>query len=220
MHEFIGLVIVVSILAGAWAIGTLKERKRLRNLEAFAEDCGLELLPTPTADDIKKFFGLAYPKHDGIGRCGNTFIADNGQTRVVLFDYEIKTGSGKSEKKRNFVLSLITDGRMRLPVLRVSQQTLTSKLFDMVNKKTIPIESDSAFNSEFHVTGPIAEDVINFLTASNREHFRQARFPCVELKGDCCLLELSKKKMTAETARKHLSDSLAFCAPWRSTPQA
>lgn len=216
MHDWIVPLLFFTFFIGAWVYGWFVESRRVKGLNEFAQEIGLELAPVLGTPELEVFFQFPYANHQGSGKVGRAFTIDNGETKLSIFDYSIASGSGKEKKERHFTLALVSEPGIVRPAVRIMRKSLTGKLFDLVSRKSIAIETDPAFSQEFHISGVSETEIQAFLTPARIKAIRDSSFRCLEMFGPHLLIEHDQKAMRAATLRSQMASTLTFAKALRT----
>ncbi|XZE43984.1 hypothetical protein SH467x_003569 [Pirellulaceae bacterium SH467] len=215
MQQWIAPILVLSAIGVAWLLQYWVEKRRREKLRAFAEELGLELHEELPGDDRSLFGGFPFSRRGDRQTAGWTITIDDGQTRVVLFDFQTVSGSGKNKSTRNYVLSLVTDRGVRAPYIEIVPKTWGLKLGKWFGRKSIELPDDPAFSDRYRILGDPEDQVCSFLTSSRRLAIQGEGIKSFSAAGNTFLLEHEEKKLKAVKVRELLNRSLALCKSLR-----
>jgi hypothetical protein len=211
MQQWIVPILVLTAIGVAWLVQYLLENRRRKKLLAFAEEIGLEAYPELPSDDRSLFRVFPFSRRGDRQTSGLTVVIDDGDTRVVLFDFQTVSGSGKSKSTRNYALSLITDAGFRAPYLELVPKTWGIKLGKLFGGTSIEIPDDPSFSNRFRILGEPESEVTGFLNSVRRAAIGGAKIKSFSAAGNSFLIEHEEKKLNASNVRELLNRSLALC---------
>lgn len=211
MQQWIAPILVLTAIGVAWLAQYLLENRRRKKLLAFAEEIGLEAYPELPSDDRSLFRVFPFSRRGDRQTSGLTVVIDDGDTRVVLFDFQTVSGSGKSKSTRNYALSLITDAEFRAPYLELVPKTWGIKLGKLFGGTSIEIPDDPSFSNRFRILGEPESEVTGFLNSVRRAAIGDAKIKSFSAAGKSFLVEHEEKKLHASNVRELLNRSLALC---------
>lgn len=215
MQQWIAPILVLTAIGVVWLVQYLLEKKRREKLQAFAVELGLEAYPELPVDDRNLFRVFPFSRRGDRQTSGLTVVIDDGETRVVLFDFQTVSGSGKNKSTRNYALSLITDGGFNAPYLEMVPKTWGIKLGKLFGGTSIEIPDDPPFSSRFRILGEPVSEVTAFLDSARRSAIGTAKIKSFSAAGKSFLIEHEEKKLNAANVRELLNRSLALCKSLR-----
>lgn len=215
MQQWIAPILVLSAIGAVWLIQYWVEKKRREKLQAFADELGLELYNELPGDDRRLFGVFPFSRRGDRQTPGWTITIDDGQTRVVLFDFQTVSGSGKNKSTHNYVLSLIIDRGVRAPYLEIVPKTWGLKLGKWFGRKSIELPDDPAFSDRYRILGDPEDQVRSFLTPPRRLAIQGEGIKSFSAAGNTYLVEHGEKKLKAAKVRELLNRSLALCKSLR-----
>jgi hypothetical protein len=201
------LLIGGAFTAGWFYLGHLEKRRRERVI-ALAKELGLELNWQLPDEDQTRFRPFEISSKGRNQRTAMTLVADNGQTRISLFDYSFVTGSGKHQTTNNLTVAMCRDARLQSPALKVEPASFLSRMGTLVGYQDIDISEDPEFSKAFLVRGEEEEAIRRFLTADRRATIMQQPKQHVAILGDTMILVRRHKKLDEQQVKPFLAEAL------------
>jgi len=202
------LLLIAGAFVAIWLVTQQIEKKRRQRVIDLAKQLALELHWLLPDEDRNRFsrFDLS-----GKGRnqhAGMTLIADNGDTRITLFDYSFVTGNGKNKSTHHWAVAQCRDARLTAPDLQIEPETWVSRVGSLVGYQDIDIPEDPEFSKKFLVRGGAEEAIRAFLTLERRAALLEHPTQRMAIRGDTMILTRPRMKLDAKHVKPLLSDSL------------
>jgi len=197
-------VLVVAVIVYSW----LQAEKRRRILAAYAVEHGLEFSGSDPFDleDQLEQFKLMQSGHSR-GAC-NVLWGDHAGSKVILFEYSHKTGSGKHQTTHSFVCC-----QWQLPVSLVPMAIRPEGLFDRMAEwfghNDIDFES-SEFSRRYHVTGDDPREVYAVIDQRMMGFLMESGLDCLEITGNQALTYRDESDLSPERCDWFLALSEGF----------
>ncbi|MEC8556412.1 MAG: hypothetical protein VXZ82_15490 [Planctomycetota bacterium] len=198
MLEFLPLLFVLTIIAlvsfGVVAGSIVAARKRRETLAKFAEDLGLEYQEILPAQDASQFQQFNLANKGRARKATNAVTADSGELRLVIFDYNYTTGSGKnSTTRRQSVVMAFSSSSLQLPHFNISPESFLSKISDFFGFKDIDFVDDKAFSDAFLLHGADEAAVRKFFTPERRKKFFDFRDVSIEARANIFIFYIPRR---------------------------
>jgi len=162
--EFI--VVIGGLAAFAAIAGTAVwlESRRRKSIKDFAESLGMEVsMKLPSADE-SVFFAFDLAKRGQQQKTKLALIADDGVTRIVLFDRLITNG----KNTHSYTIAMSSDSRLAAPPLQLQRASWSTKLTGLIGVKPIQFPDDPEFQNRFAVRGRPELEIRGFLNERRR----------------------------------------------------
>jgi hypothetical protein len=208
MLELLIIAVIASALFGGWFITGHLEKKRRQRVIDIAKELELELnweLPETERLALQRFEVAQKGRNQ---RTSLSLMADNGETRICLFDYSFVTGSGKNQATHHWVVSLCTDDRLGAPAMQLKPETFLSRIGSLVGFQDIDIPEAPEFSKTFVVQGNNVDRIRGYLTPVRRDALLQQPKQTYALDQDHLLIVRVRKKLDAQYIKPLLSESL------------
>ncbi len=216
MDRWLVPLVIFSALGLFWLVNYFREKSRLKKLTLFAEELDLEMHPTLPEQDARRFGVFPLASQGERRNAGLTFTIDDGNLRIVLFDYETISGSGKSKNHQKYVLGMATDSSIQAPGLYLSPSSWIAVLTDVFAKKRIELEGNPKFSSDYRILGEQPEEVVSFLTPARCSVLQSTPFKSFSAFRNTLLIEHPSKSLQAKEARQFLATTLAVAKAMRN----
>lgn len=200
-------VIAIALLGGFFVTGHLEKKRRQRVID-LAKELELELnweLPDTERIALQRFEVARKGRNQ---RTSLSLLADNGMTRICLFDYSFVTGSGKNQTTHHWVVSLCSDERIAAPEIQLKPETLLSRIGSLVGFQDIDIPEAPEFSKAFVVQGTDEERIRKYLTPVRRDAFLLEPKQTYALDQNHLLVIRERRKLDAQHIKPLLSESL------------
>jgi hypothetical protein len=166
--EWLIAITLVGVLAGGYAYMGHLDRKRRQGLAALAKELGLELNWQLPDMDLARFNRFPIAAEGRLPTTGTTIVADDGETRMLVFDYSYTTGHGKNKRTHSFSIAMCSNPDLKIPSLNIKPETWQSKIAEIVGYTDIDIDEDPAFSKRFSIKGEDPIAIRNFLNPVRR----------------------------------------------------
>lgn len=172
------LMVVLAIVAGIRA-----EKKRKEAFNTFAAELGLEYSESLGSKDLGEFQRFKLADKGRSRKQRNVIVADSGELRMVIFDYQYTTGSGKNSATHRQSVVLSTAPALGMPGFSLSPETFMHRIGDFFGFKDIDFDEDPAFSDKFLLHGESEEAVRGFFNENRRKAFMEYQDVFVEGHG-------------------------------------
>jgi len=210
---FGALVVVLIIVSSSYEKKKLEERRL--QMQQLAERLGFQYLPeslggVPESGFLGTFFGwgevgpedrfLALfqgfsPFGLGHSQCVRSLVAGRKtDADWLIFDYEYKitTSTGKTTSTRTYRPSIVAARLpIALPMIRIGQESLFSRLGNLVGIQDIQFESEE-FNRRYRVVGQDVKAIYSLIHPKTIEFLMASRFPEWQVGGQLVVLQFSE----------------------------
>ncbi|MEI8211272.1 MAG: hypothetical protein WCI02_03935 [Planctomycetota bacterium] len=206
----IWIFFAVSVAVGFVLLGVSQhnDRKRRDALAELSKQLGLELnwqLPSEEANAFQRF-ELA---HKGQGRSSNTTLsADDGMTRLAIFEHTFVSGSGKNQNRSYYVIGMARDDRLNAPAMSLQPRNWMHSVSALFGAKTVDFPDDPTFVQRVAVKGAFPELVRAFLKEPAREFIRGTPRLQMATDGDTLILIKPRLRLKAENVRPTMDETL------------
>ena len=196
----IGIVVlvVVSIIYGIYY-----EKKRREVFQSITSELGLEFYKDMPLVDGNEFSGFQLAQRGRGQSSRNAVVADSGELRMVFFDFQYTTGSGKNSKtRRQTVMMAISKSSLKLPHFTLSPESFLNRIGDLFGFKDIDFDDDAEFSDAFLLHGANEESIRAFFDPVRRKKFFEFRDVTMEARGDAFIFYKPGVRIKAEELRK------------------
>ena len=204
------VLLIGGIGLATWLVGSYLEKKRRQRVIDLAKELDLELNWSLPDQDQGVFSGFQVVQKGRNKSTNLSLIADDGQTRIALFDYSFVTGSGKSQQTHHWVVSLCRDEGLGAPAMQLKPSSFFSLIGSLIGFKDIDIPEAPEFSKSFVVQGKDPEAIRKFLMASRREALMKKPKQTYALQECHLLIVREKQKLDAPNIKPLLGESLAL----------
>lgn len=213
--EWLIVLSLMGILGGGYAYISHLERKRKQGLIALSRELELELNWQLPETDLVRFNQFEIANQGRLPTSGTTLIADDGETRLAVFDFSYTTGYGKHKRSHLFSIAMASSPKLALPTFRIDPQTWKSKIAELVGFSDIEIEEDPDFSKQFTVHGDDPVAIRMFLDSARRTAISQ--FPNQSLAGrsDSLLVIRKYGRLKPENIRQMMTEALLLVKAMR-----
>ncbi|MFN9714147.1 MAG: hypothetical protein ACK57G_10175 [Planctomycetota bacterium] len=207
---FVFLGVVGGIGLVIWLVASHREKKRRERVIQLAKELDLELnwiLP----DQEQGVFGQFQVVQKGRNRTTNLcLIADDGETRIALFDYSFITGAGENQRRHHWVVSLCRMDALDAPAMQLKPTTFLSLVGSLIGFQDIHIPEAPEFSKAFVIQGNAPEAIRQFLNAARRDAFLRDPKQTYALLNRHLLIVRENQKLNAPKIKPLLGESLAL----------
>jgi len=161
------LIVVVGGLAAFALIGGTAvwvESRRRKSITQFAESLGLEVASKLPSADESRFFYFDLAKRGRQQKTKLALIADDGTTRMVLFERQITSG----QNTHSHTIAMSYDSRLTAPPMQLQRASWSTKLTGLIGVKPIRFPDDPEFQARFAVRGRAELEIREFLNVQRR----------------------------------------------------
>lgn len=212
--EWLILLACVSIVGGfvliLWLVINHFEKRRKERIAQVAQHLQLELNWGLVEQDRAIFYQLIDAKRGRNPRVLVSLVADNGDTRITLFEYSFVTGSGKSQQTHRWVVSLCRDANLSAPDVQLKPATFLSRISSFFGFQDIDLPDSPGFSKAFVIRGREPDRIRSFLHASRQAAFFQQPSHSYALRGKYLLVIREKSKLDGPSIKPLLSQSLSL----------
>jgi len=206
--EWLIALTILGLLVGGYAFVSHLERKRKEGLATLAKELGLELNWQLPEAELARFNRFQIANKGRLPTSGTTIIADDGETRMAVFDFSYTTGHGKQKRTHLFSIAMCSSSNLSIPNMSIEPETWQSRIAELVGYRDIDLEEDPTFSKRFSIQGndPIA--IRNFLTPERRAAI--TKFPNQRLAGqnDTLLVIRRHVRLKPENVRELMTEAL------------
>ena len=208
MEWLIALTTLVGLLVGGYGFFSHLERKRKEGLATLAKELGLELNWHLPAAELARFNRFQIANKGRMPNSGTTIIADDGETRMAVFDYSYTTGHGKHKRSHLFSIAMCSSSKLSIPNMSIEPETWQSKIAEFVGYRDIEIEEDPSFSKRFSIQGDDPIAIRSFLNPERRAVI--TKFPNQLLAGQSDTLLVIRKygRLKPENVRELMTEAL------------
>ncbi|MCA9127364.1 MAG: hypothetical protein KDB22_09765 [Planctomycetales bacterium] len=199
-------VIVLAVVGGI-AYASYAERKRREAVQRLASDMGLTFLPTLAPEDQNAFQQFNLASRGRAQKTSNAIVADSGELRMVLFDFQYTTGSGKNQSTRRQNVVLASSSSLSLPVFAISPESFFHRISSFFGHNDIDFNDDPDFSQHFLLHGPHEAEVREFFTFERRQAFLEHRTLHVEGAGRHFIFYHPGKRRKPEEIKSLLAEA-------------
>ena len=209
MFPFVFAAFMIAGFIGLAIYAGVREKKRREGLRLIASELGLEYGEALSGIDAERFYRFPLAQRGKYPKASSAIIAESDDKRMVLFDYQYVTGSGKHRKTHHLATLLCYSPRLNVPSMSLEPESWTNKVATFFGGQDICFEEDPAFSTVFRLRGPDPEAIRKFLIPVRREKLREHFNDCVEAHGDSFILYRKYKQLSAADVHSLLKDGLA-----------
>jgi hypothetical protein len=200
------LVITASILL----IALRSEKKRKEAVSKYAEDLGIKFYEQLPSADTQAFsqFGIA---SKGSGQqAKNAVIADSGELRMTIFDYEFTTGSGKNRTTHRQSMVLAHSPSLQTPAFTISPESFLHRIADWFGFKDIDFDEDPEFSDAFLLKGEDVDAIREFFDSKRRKAFVALPKVAVESKPGCFVFYRPHKRVKPDEYKTLMEEAFTI----------
>lgn len=149
------------------------ENKRRQAMVGLASGLGLAYSETLEPRDQSLFdnFQLASQGRSFGRRASNVIVADSGDMRMVLFDYQYKTSSGKNSHTHRQSVVMVANPSLAVPEFVLSPEGFFNRILAVFGAKDIDFDDDKEFSDRFLLQGSDESRIRSFFDATRRVGF-------------------------------------------------
>ncbi len=198
---FVIWIAVAAIGLGVFLYGMFAEKKRREAIQAMAESLGLEYAATLPSSDQPLFSDYQLASQGRGRKTSNVIVADSGELRMILFDYQYTTGSGKNSSTHRQSVVLVSSPSLRLPEFRLAPEGFFQRVAEFFGSKDIDFEEDAEFSKRYLLQGPVEKAIREFFDAGRRKHFLEFDRLHVEGRGSSFIFFQLRTRCDAEALK-------------------
>lgn len=206
----LGVAIVVGFVLSVWLVANQIEKKRKERIAQEAHSLQLELNWGLLEQDRAVFHQFIEAKRGRNQRVVVSLVADNGQTRITLFEYSFVTGSGKSQQTHHWVVSLCRDSNLSAPDMQLKPATFLSRISSLLGFQDIDLPDAPEFSKAFVIRGSEPDRIRVFLHAGRQAAFIKQPSYSYASRGNYLLIIREKSKLQELNIKPLLSQSLVL----------
>ncbi len=185
MEPFLITLMWGAVIAGVGAFlifNLVSNKKRRQGLEQFAQNSGIEFQERLSTADQRLFDQFALSQKGRNPKARNAIVADAGNLRMVAFDFQYTTGSGKNQSTRRQSVLMTTGPQLQLPKFTLSPESLIHRIGDFFGFKDIDFDDDPHFSKQFQLHGDMDASVREYFAPERRHALLQ--YPKLHLEGN------------------------------------
>ncbi len=206
--ELVIVLLIAGGFAGIWFLFSHWDKKRRAQVVELSQQLGLELHWQLPSEDLNRFQRFELAGRGSRQSAAMTLIADNGTTRICLFDYSFVTGNGKNQSTHHWIVAQCQNARLNAPVMKIEPETLLSRVGAMVGFQDIDVPEDPEFSGMFVVQGTSEDAIRKFLTSERRAALRAQPKQRTAMHEDTLILISPSKKLNVAAIKPLLTESL------------
>lgn len=205
---------LIAVVVGLSVIlyGYFAEKKRRDAMSALAAELGLSYSQDLEAADQIKFQNFQLAQQGRSRKASNVIVADSGELRLVFFDYEYKTGSGKNSSTHRQCVVFIQSPALRVPDFSIEPEGFFNRLVVFFGAKDIDFDEDPDFSKRFLLQGPDESAIRSFFHARRRKDFLKVEDTQVECRANCCIFFKRRHRWDAKTINAAMQQALQIHA--------
>lgn len=210
---FAGIWILTGILGLIiFMIALQADKKRRADLSQFASDLGLQYQHALDPEDEQLFSGFQLAQQGRSRKASNVIVADSGELRMILMDYQFTTGSGKNQSVRKQSVVLARSASLSLPSFSIAPENFFHRIGELLGYKDIDFDDDPRFSNQFLLHGADESAVRRFFSSERRNRFHDYPDVTVEGAGDCFLFYQPSKRWKADETKLLMEKAFAIYA--------
>lgn len=209
----VGVWIIFGVcFAGIIAYAFYAERKRREAVQQFAVELGLEYQAQLSLEDQSDFDGYALAKRGRGQKPSNVIVADSGALRMVIFDYQYTSGSGKNKTTHRQSVVLARSSELNLPQFTMTPETIFHRLAEFLGKKDIDFQDDEQFSRSFLLHGSDEAAIRSFFNKARREKFLEDKQLSIEGCGTSFIFYQARKRLNPSELKTLMAQAIAIYA--------
>jgi hypothetical protein len=158
-------VVAVTVLALGWIF----ERRRRRELEAFARRTGMSFTPGDAGDFFEQYQGFTPFGQGSSRRSFNRVEGRRGEVDWEFFDYRYTTGSGKNRRTHHYGIAVAGVG-LAFPRMTMRPEGVFDKIASLAGFDDLNFESEE-FSRRYHVKGEDRRRIYDLVHPRMMEYF-------------------------------------------------
>ncbi|MEM7474410.1 MAG: hypothetical protein AAF483_05400 [Planctomycetota bacterium] len=189
----------------------IAEKKRKVAIESFAQELGLQYFADLPENDAYDFYQFNISRKGRGQSTRNAIIADSGALRMVIFDFQFTTGSGKNKNTHRQTIMMATSSEsLQLPQFTISPEGFMHRLGDFFGFKDIDFDDDKEFSDAFLLKGENEEAIRAYFDPLRRKKFMDYRDVTIEARGDTFIFYRPKVRVKTEEIRTLMERAFAI----------
>jgi hypothetical protein len=154
-------VIVLLILA-AVGLSFYSEKKRREQMEATAQQMGLNYLPDGDANLLGQLQDFGLFNTGRSRKMKNLIQGDSGEVKIAIFDYQYTTGSGKNSTTHKMTIAALQSSELNCPHFTMRPQSIFDRFGSMLGFQDIDFDTHPLFSKSFVLQGTDEETVRHY----------------------------------------------------------
>lgn len=210
MTQFIIIVLVIAFLILMALYANYRENKRREKIRLLAESLGLEYAEVLPIRDQERFTQLPIAQRGNNAKNSSVIIAESEDQRMLVFNYEYTTGSGKNRTTHHYSILMCISERLKLPAMTLQPEGWQHKIATFFGGQDIQFEDDAQFNTTYIVQGPKADAIRAFWTPPRRQKMLERPKEMFEASNDTFIVYRARKQLQADQVHQLMQDGLAM----------
>lgn len=206
--EWLIILLVIGLLGGGYGYATYLDRKRRDGIAALVKELGLELNWQLPDADLARFNRFSIARKGRQPRTEMTIVADDGETRMLVFDFSYTTGHGKQRRTHAFSMAMCTNPKLKLPTMDIEPQTWQSKIAELIGFARVDFDDDPAFSKLFSIKGDDPIAIRDFLNPGRRAMLSQFPKQQFSAQNDTLLVIRKYGRLKRENVRELMTEAL------------
>jgi hypothetical protein len=145
------IILFVVVAVTVFVVGSIFERRRRQDLEAFARRMGLSFTPGEVGDFFEQYAGFTPFGQGRSRRSSNLVDGRRGEVDWEFFDYRYTTGSGKNRRTHRYGIAVAKVG-LAFPRMTMRPEGMFDKIASLAGFDDLNFESEE-FSRRYHVKG-------------------------------------------------------------------
>lgn len=174
------LILMLVIVAGAIIYEKRKARQRQEDMQAAAEEMGLEFIPK--GDDAfserVSRFKLFNKGHDR--KILNIVLGETEHFELTIFDYHYTTGGGEHQQRHRRAVALMESPELKVPAFTMRPEGMFDKLGAVLGLQDIDFKSHPVFSTKYLLKGDDEQQIRDFFDDSILSLMEKKQKLCVE----------------------------------------
>lgn len=219
--EFVVPILIVCMVIGAIAVGNWVEKNRREKIRQTAEQLGIEYRLFLDESDNLIFSEFALSSLGRSGHANNVLIADSGELRMVIFDYQYTTGSGKNRRTHKQTVALVRSQSLEIPEFQLRPEGFFHSIASLFGFTDINFQTDPAFSNAYQLKGNDEPKIRTFFNDERRARLLQVKGVTVEGKADKFLFYQAGVRRNLEKIKSLMEQAHSLYALFRTqdTPE-
>jgi len=182
------IVLAAAVFMVMLYAGYVYGKKRGDALREFARRRNLTF--SASADiDIAREFPAFHLFLQGTGKTVRNLIAgETDGVRLMLFDYQYRTGTGQASATHDQTVLLMQSGRLGLPPFQLYPENIIHRLLAVFGKQDIKFQSRPEFSKSYVLTGDAGDEIRKAFSDQALSYFTRHKGLVVEGNGRDILL--------------------------------
>ena len=214
------LVVVTAVFVAVIAYAIQVEKKRKAAIEAAAAELGLRCQPHLTDHDRGMLHTFALGQAGSSRAAQLATVADSGELRLVVFDYQYTVGSGKNKQTRAYSVAMVISQELDLPQFELAPENFFHRWASWLGMQDIDFDDDPEFSRRFRLQAKEEAAVRDFFTRPRRETLTRMGAVHVQARGRCFISFRPGKQQDGTHLRKLMEEGFALYSIFRSPRHA